>query len=75
MPQIGDVRNVSNEVDYKPRDCYNSKGYAKQKFLSRKEAKQALKQLPKRVNGVDMRTHAAVYRCKVCNFFHIGHVR
>jgi len=75
MPEIGDVRAVANDVDYKPRDCYNSKGSTKQKFLSRKEAKRALKQLPKRVNGVDMRTNAVVYKCRVCNCFHIGHAR
>ena len=77
MPQIGDSRSSDKPAVFIPsidRRCHNQLGHPKVKYESKAEAKQALKRMVHRDRrGLPAQRNAKAYRCKACNFFHIGH--
>jgi hypothetical protein len=73
MPNIGDSRSSSVESTYRPRDCYNPDGKPKITFRTKSQAKNALKKMTHRINGVPIQRKAQIYRCSQCSMYHLGH--
>jgi hypothetical protein len=74
MNDIGDRRQSESRSSYKPRECYNPLGFPKARYGSKSEAKTALKRMTHRNKaGIPIRRNAKIYKCAVCNLYHIGH--
>jgi hypothetical protein len=74
MPNIGDSRSSKISGSYKPRECYNPLGSPKMRYFTKSEAKSALKKMTHKSHlGLPMQRNAEIYKCGVCNMFHIGH--
>ena len=68
------AENAGAHVTYKPRECFNHTGISKVKFSTKSEAKSALKRMNyKTYKGKPMQRDSRIYRCSVCDYYHIGH--